>query len=73
MVVVRALPLAVASYSEYLRATLQEATLPLGPFPLPDASQQHLGVEGAFQQAKRPVRLCRAEQVKYARLQHRLQ
>lgn len=31
-----------------------------------------IGVEGAFKQAKRPVRLCRAEQVKYARLQHRL-
>src|SRR6266403_2880537 len=32
-----------------------------------------IGVEGAFKQAKRPVRLCRAEQVKYARLQHRLE
>ncbi len=32
-----------------------------------------IGVEGAFKQAKRPVRLSRAEQVKYARLQHRLQ
>ena len=31
-----------------------------------------IGVEGAFKQAKRPVRLCRAEQVKHARLQHRL-
>lgn len=31
-----------------------------------------IGVEGAFKQAKGPVRLCRAEQVKYARLQHRL-
>src|SRR5438034_2009313 len=28
---------------------------------------------GAFQQAERPVRLGRAEQVKYARLQHRLE
>src|SRR6266436_326465 len=70
---VRALPPEVASDSEYHRATLQEATLPLGPFPLPDASQQQLGVEGAFKQAKRPVRLCIAEQVKHARLQHRLE
>jgi hypothetical protein len=31
-----------------------------------------IGVEGAFKQAKRPVRPCRAEQVKYARLRHRL-
>ena len=31
-----------------------------------------IGVEGAFKQAKGLVRLCRAEQVKYARLQHRL-
>src|SRR6266446_10140453 len=69
---VRALPPEVASDSEYHRATLQEATLPLGPFPLPGISQQQLGVEGAFKQAKGLVRLCRAEQVKYARLQHRL-
>jgi hypothetical protein len=71
--IVRALPLAVASDSEYHRATLQEATLPLGPFPLPGATQQQLGVEGAFTQAKWPVRLCRAERVKYARLQHRIE
>jgi hypothetical protein len=69
---VRALPLAVASHSEYHRATLQEATLSLGPFPLPGTSQQQLGVEGAFKQATGLVRLCGAEQVKYARLQHRL-
>jgi hypothetical protein len=71
--IVRALPLAVASDSEYHRATLQEATLPLGPFPLPGATRSNWGVEGAFKQAKRSVRLCRAEQVKYARLQHRLE
>jgi hypothetical protein len=32
-----------------------------------------IGDGGAFQQAERPVRLGPAEQVKYARLQHRLQ
>src|SRR5437879_7067446 len=38
------------------------------------ASQQQLGGgRRAFHQAKRPVWLCSAEQVKYARLQHRLQ
>ncbi len=37
------------------------------------ATQQQLVVEGAFKQVKRPVRLCGAEQVKYARLQHRLE
>src|SRR6267378_4156350 len=68
-----AIPLAVASDPEYHRATLQEATLPLGPFPLPEASQQQLGVEGAFQAGQRPVRRCGAGQVKYARLQHRLE
>ena len=31
-----------------------------------------IGVGSAFKQAKRPVRRSRAEQVKYARLQHRL-
>jgi hypothetical protein len=31
-------------------------------------TRQQLRVEGAFKQAKGPVRLCRAEPVKYARL-----
>jgi hypothetical protein len=32
-----------------------------------------IGVKGAYKQAKRPVRLCRAKQVRHARLQHGLQ
>src|SRR5260370_38519739 len=54
-----------------LAAPLQEADLPSGPVLLPGACQQQLTVEGAFQQAERPVRPSAAGQVMYARLPHR--